>query len=341
LAGGRIVLKEHFRSMPEIIGFSNARFYGGDLQPLRQFGADRLPPLCPVYVPDAVVRSEGQDLVNDEEAQALVRKVARCCANPVYRGRTMSGTAQAKLIYELLVGELGVGEMERRGLRVGNAEAFQGDERDVIFVSLVAAAEGVTGTRRIGTLSKETDARRINVAASRARDQVRGFHSVRPGVLHVADVRRRWLEHLYAPPVHDAADHGGDLAGLRDDGTASGFEQRVRLALRERGYRVRSRFPAGRHRIGLVVEGATRRLALECDGDAGPERPESPEQTRGDAGMSRQRELERVGWTFWRVRGSCFFRNPEAALAELWQTLDRLGIERLEAGDDAVVDDAA
>jgi len=41
----------------------------------------------------------------------------------------------------------------------------------------------------------------------------------------------------------------------------------------------------------------------------------------------RQRELECQGWTFWRVRGSQFFRDPDAALEELWDLLDRLGIE--------------
>jgi len=42
--------------------------------------------------------------------------------------------------------------------------------------------------------------------------------------------------------------------------------------------------------------------------------------------MARQRMLERCGWTFWRVRGSTFYRNPEAALEKLWSALDQLRI---------------
>lgn len=42
--------------------------------------------------------------------------------------------------------------------------------------------------------------------------------------------------------------------------------------------------------------------------------------------VARQRMLERCGWTFWRVRGSTFYRNPEATLEGLWSTLNQLGI---------------
>lgn len=42
---------------------------------------------------------------------------------------------------------------------------------------------------------------------------------------------------------------------------------------------------------------------------------------------NRQLILERCGWQFWRVRGSEYFLDPEAALQSLWKELDHLGIE--------------
>ena len=74
------------------------------------------------------------------------------------------------------------------------------------------------------------------------------------------------------------------------------------------------------YRIDLVVEGLKGRLAVECDGDEwhGPDRYE--------ADMSRQRDLERCGWVFHRIRGSDFCRDSVAALRELWETLERLKI---------------
>ena len=47
--------------------------------------------------------------------------------------------------------------------------------------------------------------------------------------------------------------------------------------------------------------------------------------------MVRQRVLERAGWTFWRCFASSFVRRREAVLADLMQTLQKLGIEPLGA----------
>jgi very-short-patch-repair endonuclease len=87
-----------------------------------------------------------------------------------------------------------------------------------------------------------------------------------------------------------------------------------------RGYRVRTQYRVGRYRIDLVVEGVGGRLAVELDGDAyhGPERWEPDRQ--------RQTILERLGWTFYRIRGSAYYRDPDAALTGLWDRLESLGI---------------
>ncbi len=63
------------------------------------------------------------------------------------------------------------------------------------------------------------------------------------------------------------------------------------------------------------------RLAVECDGDQwhGPDRYEQD--------MARQRDLERAGWRFVRIRGGEFYRDRLKALEPLWQELDRLGIK--------------
>ncbi|WP_434581796.1 AAA domain-containing protein [Carbonactinospora thermoautotrophica] len=331
LAGSRIMLREHFRCMPEIIGFSNGLCYDGKLLPLRQYGADRLPPVRTTFVPGAFVSGSSSNAINETEAEALVEQVVECCADPAYAGKTMGvitllGNAQTELIDRLLVDRLGVDEVEARGLRVGNSEAFQGDQRDVIFVSMVVSPDGADGPRRIGPMTKETDKRRINVAASRARDQVWLFHSVRPGDLHADDYRRRWLQYATARPAErDVYDIGEVLPDKLREPFDSLFEQRVYLALRERGYRVRPQYEVGPYRIDLVVEGSSRRLAVECDGDAyhGPDREAYDE--------SRQRELERLGWVFERIRGSRFFRNPHEALVPVWAKLDELGIEPLDA----------
>src|SRR5690606_10075732 len=98
------------------------------------------------------------------------------------------------------------------------------------------------------------------------------------------------------------------------------FEQRVFLRIRERGYHVVPQFEVNGRRIDLVVSGAQGRLAVECDGDYW----HGPEQREAD--LDRERELKRAGWRFWRVRESEFYFDPDAALAPLWEELERRGI---------------
>lgn len=333
-SGGRLMLKEHFRCMPEIIEFSNQLCYRGQLQPLRQFAAERLDPVRTTYVPEGAVRGQGQSQTNGAEAEELVGRIEKCCADPAYDGTTMGvitllGSRQPRVIQQLLVERLGVREMEARGLRVGNPEDFQGDERDVIFLSMVSALEGEDGEpRRIGPLSTEMHERRINVAASRARDQMWLFHSVRPRDLSSKDLRRELLEYCLNPERHhDESGMGPVSPDTLQPPFESVFEQRVYLALRERGYRVRPQYEVAGRRIDLVVEGSAKRLAVECDGDAF----HGADEEEDDA--LRQRELERMGWTFWRIRGSTFFRDPRAALESLWTTLQEQGIEPLDLRD--------
>src|SRR5439155_6682687 len=85
-------------------------------------------------------------------------------------------------------------EMARRELRVGDPYTFQGDERDIVLISTVVA--GHTG--EIGAFTKRDYHRRINVAASRGRDQMWLFHSVRLGELVADDARALLLAYCLA-----------------------------------------------------------------------------------------------------------------------------------------------
>ena len=100
----------------------------------------------------------------------------------------------------------------------------------------------------------------------------------------------------------------------------SWFELDVFLRVARRGYRVIPQHEFGGYRIDLVVEGMDGSLAVECDGDYwhGADRYE--------ADAARQRDLERCGWTFWRLRESVFRLDPDEALDDLWATLTRLRI---------------
>ena len=73
-------------------------------------------------------------------------------------------------------------------------------------------------------------------------------------------------------------------------------------------------------RLDLVIKGGRVRLAVECDGD------NWHRADRYDDDMQRQRQLERCGWEFFRVRESAFYANKENALAGLWTVLEERAI---------------
>ncbi|MFJ9173875.1 AAA domain-containing protein [Streptomyces sp. NPDC102360] len=332
---GTLMLKEHFRCMPEIISFSNELCYNNRLQPLRQYGADRLPPVRTVHVEDGEALGTNTRLVNIAEAQAIVDAVVRCCADPAYDGKTMSvislRAAKGHLaeLENLLAERLDYEQREERRIRVGDAEDFQGDERHVMFVSCVNSASTAAGTVPGGFTGK-TYEQRINVAASRAQDQLWVFHSAPTEQFHENDLRRQWLDHLTRPAEEDTvAVEGEVLPDVRHEAFDSLFQQKVYLELVGRRYRVRPGYRVGRHSIDLVVEGGTRRLAVACDGDSFAEGEDA------STAAARQRDLERVDWTFVRVRGSRFHLDREQALAPLWAELDRLGIEPIRAESEA------
>jgi len=324
--GNRVTLREHFRCMPEIIRFSNDLCYSDTpLVPLRQYPPKRLEPIVVRRVVDGYREGQRDRVINRPEAAAVATTVIECLNDPRYEGKTMGviclqGHAQAQLIEQMLLDAVGPEPFEKRQLICGDAYSFQGDERDIVFMSMVAATEG---DGRFAALTAERFRQRFNVACSRARDQVWLFHSVRREDLNPECMRRRLLEYYYNP--------GTEVLERDLSVCESQFERDVATELISRAYRIVPQYPSAGKRIDLVVEGTTSRLAIECDGDKwhGADRYE--------ADMARQRMLERCGWKFIRIRGSVFYSNRPKAVRNLIDAIGTEGIVPYAGTDDATV----
>ncbi|GIJ56092.1 AAA domain-containing protein [Virgisporangium aurantiacum] len=317
----RILLTEHFRCVPAIIDFSSHAYYDGKIQPLRAdkpAGVDT--PVVAVHVGEGVrqhVPPFGE--VNVAEADALVERVGLIVDDPAHAARSigvvslLSSSGQAMYMLDRIRDRIGAEEMHRRRLRVGDPYTFQGDERDIVLLSMVVSAND---PRRPGAFTKRDYHRRINVAASRARDQLWLYHSIQTADLVADDARAKLIE--YCQNVTVAEETYSDLERRCD----SDFERDVLRRILARGYRPLPQFAIGRYRIDFMLPAPDgRRLAIECDGDA----YHGPDQWESD--MRRQAMLERVGnCVFVRIRGSAFSRDPEAALAPLWTRIDELRI---------------
>jgi very-short-patch-repair endonuclease len=321
--GGVIRLVEHFRCAPDIISFSNHLSYKGEIKPLREASSIKLAPhVIPYHVPWSGGRLNEED--NQAEAEAIAALICAALEQPEYaeneEGKPMSfgvvsmvGDRQAMKIDTILRQRIEPAEYKRRQILCGDSAQFQGDERDVMFLSIVDAPLTTPPYPIRQEGPKKIFKKRFNVAASRARNQMWVVHSLNHEVdLKPGDYRRRLIEHAIDPTAWETKSP--------PEKSESAFEQRVQLHLSRANFVVRPRFKVGHHWIDLAVVGDGRRLVVECDG----ERHLEPEQLQAD--MERQALLERLGWQFVRVRSSIFFRDEDRAMRPVYQRLEELGI---------------
>jgi very-short-patch-repair endonuclease len=328
--GDVVTLVEHRRCMPDIIGFSNEIAYEPDgisLIPIREPGSGALEAVVTHHIRGAVVEGATAKR-NQQEAKFIVEQIVDCLADPRYDGKTigvisMLGKAQADLIDTRLRETVDPAEWKHRALRVGQPPEFQGSERDVIFLSMVASTDD---DRRVMALTAKQYVQRYNVAVSRAKDQLWIVHSLDQGRLtNPEDLRRRLLAYALKVQRRPGSGFPGAMGLVSEDDPVmpfdSRFEQRVHNVLVRAGHTVVPQYPASRYTIDLVVVGANRKLAIECDGDHWHR---AGKDVASD--LRRQRDLERCGWTFVRVRESSFLMDPDAAMRPVFQALAKLGI---------------
>ncbi|HEX7942729.1 MAG TPA: AAA domain-containing protein, partial [Gemmatimonadaceae bacterium] len=322
--GGTIPLREHFRCVPDIIEFSNELCYDLEIRPLRDPSAVARPHVVE-YVVEPASGAERSGKINLAEARSVVALMKAAAGMDEYAGKTMGaitllGDEQAGLIQDLAVRSIGAVELERRRFVAGNSAQFQGDERHVIFLSMVDTPNG-------GMLSlqqRPAFKQRYNVAASRAKDQLWLVHSLDPDRdLKAGDLRRTLIEYVRDPGARRRA---AEVAARRAE---SPFEAAVIERLVTAGYRVEPQVWVGRYRIDMVVSDGVSQVALECDGDRYHGFDQIPED------MARQAVLERAGWRFVRIRGTRFYREPDATMAWVFQELGRLGVQPVGAAQEA------
>jgi superfamily I DNA and/or RNA helicase len=156
--GKAILLREHFRCVEPSIRFSS-RFYRNLLVPMRlPTATERLdPPLVDIIVSDGEKKGD----LNRREAEVIVEEIRCLSEDPTFANRTIGvisliGDKQAKLIYDRLMKELGAEVMERHRIMCGNAAAFQGQERNIIFLSMVACPKTLSPSAHVCTNSAST-----------------------------------------------------------------------------------------------------------------------------------------------------------------------------------------
>ncbi len=316
-----LMLREHFRCVPEIIGFSNMLSYDGKIKPLREASSSKLLPAVINYrVKDGARDEKGK--FNIKEAEAIVALMQSCIEQPEYAGKTFGvisllGDEQVKKIQTLIEKYIPAKDIQTRRILCGNSANFQGDERDVVFLSLVDSGKENGPNRKQGNGEDDSAKKRYNVAASRAKDQLWVVDSLdSANDLKPGDLRKRLIDWSLNPRNNQY-----EYEKIEKD-AESPFESEVAKALFSRGFHIVQQWEVGAYRLDMVALYKEKKVAIECDG----ERYHSGEaKIRED--MERQTILERAGWKFIRIRGSEYYSAPEKTIDWVVSELNKRGIE--------------
>jgi hypothetical protein len=347
------MLRWHYRSRHEsLIAVSNREFYDDRLVVFPSPDADRRE-LGLVLRPVAgAVYDRGGTRTNPVEAEALAKAVlahARTqLARPAEARLTLGVAAFSQAQRQAIEDQL------ERLLRedpacepffapggpepffVKNLETVQGDERDVIYISIGygRTAEGDLAMG-FGPLNGEGGERRLNVLITRARLRCEVFTSLGAGDIDLNRTRARGVRALKtflayaqqrtqggrleaAAQAPREGSGAGAVAGEREPMPESDFEQAVAAALGAAGYTVRGRADVGSAQpafdLALLDPGqpGRYRLALACDGPS-----YHAARTARDRDRLRPQVLQALGWRLRRVWSTDWARSPEAALKRL------------------------
>jgi len=313
-----LMLKEHFRCVPDIINFSNGLSYDYKIKPLRDASSSNLQPAVINYKVDG--KRNGSNKVNIEEANCIASLIAACVERDEYKDSTFGvisllGTEQAKLIKDILLDKIDNIKYEHHKIACGEPPNFQGDERDVIFLSMVDSNDSDCP---LNMMSADGDRkRRYNVAVSRAKNQVWLVHSLDVAKdLKEEDIRRKLIEYSMNPNSYS---HRLEQINKQSD---SLFEQEICQTLVARGYNIIQQFPVSSYRIDMVACCGNKKVAIECDGE---KYHSGEEKIRED--MERQNIIERITkFKFIRIRGSEYNLDKNKAIERIIRELNEYEI---------------
>lgn len=205
---------------------------------------------------------------------------------------------------------------------IKNLENVQGDERDVILISVAYArnAQGYMGMR-FGPLGAEGGERRLNVLISRAKRRCEVFASITDEDI---DLERGKGKGIFAFKLFLHYARTGRLSMVERSGPNmdSVFEEQVAAALLEKGYQVHPQVGIAGFFIDLAVadDAVPGRylLGIECDGAS-----YHGSRSARDRDRLRQAVLEDHGWTIHRIWSGDWFQRPKAELERLVAAIER------------------
>ena len=327
----------HYRSRHEsLIAFSNRNYYHDSLQTfpsaLREttrFGVSF------VHVADGVY-DRSKTRTNPLEAERLVAAVVARLLDPAMTKKSTGvvtfSEAQQTLIEDMMDDarrqhpeiEPFFAADAPEPFFVKNLESVQGDERDAIFFSICYGRDKDGNfAMNFGPLNRPGGERRLNVAVTRAKEQVVVFSSVVSTQIDTGRTQAMGAMHLRS--FLEYAERGnlqGTSAATASAGTeGSLFEDEVAEFLRCHGYEVDRDVGCSGCRVAIAVRSkidpAKYAIGVDCDGEL----YEATASAR-DRDKLRAMVLEGLGWRLVRAWSAAWWFDREATQRKLLDDVD-------------------
>ena len=313
-------LSWHYRSRYEqLIAFSNKNFYNNSLITFPSAKANVAGVGVDYYFAGGIFDRKSHN--NRQEAEFVVNLIYKNIE--MYPERSLGVVAFSKSQQELIDKLLARKRQENpdkefffktdsnEAFFVKNLETVQGDERDTIIFS-VAYGFDTQGRfmHNFGPLNRVGGERRLNVAVTRAKYNVQLVASIHCTDIDLsrtnAEGARLLREYL------DFAENGTvalerSVSVSQSDHFDSEFELEVCEFLRSKGFSVDTQVGCSGFKIDLGLKKPNSSdyiLAIECDGAT----YHSSKNAR-DRDRLRQEILERMGWQFYRIWSTEWFKN--------------------------------
>ena len=317
-------LSWHYRSRHEsLIAFSNAKYYRGELMtfpsPVTRDTAVRY-----VHVEGGIYERGGAK-VNRKEAEAVVAEVVKRMKTSTQSIGVVTFNGDQQRLIENMLDQARRNDpalethfdknQTREPILVKNIENVQGDERDVIIFS-VAVGPDKAGriTAQISSLNSEGGHRRLNVAVTRARNELLVFATLRPEQIDLGRTSAKGVvdfKHFL-----EFAEHGAraiaEAFSPTGRATESPFEDAVMRALEDKGWAINPQVGVSFFRVDLGVvhpDFPGRYLAgVECDGAT-----YHRSATARDRDRLREMVLNGLGWKIRRIWSTEWWMDAAAA----------------------------
>jgi superfamily I DNA and/or RNA helicase/very-short-patch-repair endonuclease len=331
------MLKWHYRSRHDsLINVSNQEFYDGNLMIFPSSGTDeKATGLKYNYIPDSIYE-RGTSRTNPIEAREVAKAVLKHAKyNPeLTLGVVAFSTAQRDcIILELerlrrldSTSEKFFSKTNLEDFFVKNLENVQGDERDIIFISI---GYGKTAHRKVtgnfGPVNREGGERRLNVLITRARLGMEVFCNFSADDLETKSTSPFGVKALKSFLKYAET---GVLENNKETGkeTDSPFEDQVISAIKQLGYDVEPQVGSAGFFIDIAVIDPVKKgkyiLAVECDGASYHSSANARDRDR-----LRQNVLENMGWKFHRIWSTDWFRTQKKQIEILKEAIEKSIIE--------------